>query len=72
MTRTVLDSGRLCTRCGQLKSPADFRPHPRMRDGLTSWCKSCAVARTRQWRADHRDELNARRRAAYRLRATSR
>jgi hypothetical protein len=32
-----------------------------MLDGLSSWCRQCAAARTRQWRAEVRDEYNSRR-----------
>ena len=43
--------------------PADaFRPNPRMLSGLHSWCKQCQLERMRAWRAEHREELNRRRR----------
>ena len=54
-----------CVRCGESKPVAEFRRNPRMRDGFGSWCRECSVARTREWRAEHREELNARRRAEY-------
>lgn len=54
-----------CVRCEESKPVAEFRRNARMRDGLHSWCKACSVERTREWRAEHRDELNARRRARY-------
>lgn len=55
--------GRTCTRCGRWKQAAAFRVNVKMRSGLSSWCRRCFVARTREWRAEHAEELNARRRA---------
>jgi hypothetical protein len=55
----------LCSRCHR-ELPADaFRPNPRMSRGLGSWCKSCALERTRQWRAEHGTEINGRRSAQW-------
>jgi 5-methylcytosine-specific restriction endonuclease McrA len=56
---------RRCTRCDRDLPVSDFPPAPRMRSGLSSWCKPCIVDRTRQWRAEHREVLVAKRRAAY-------
>jgi hypothetical protein len=57
-------NGLGCTRCRR-QLPADaFRPEPRnTRRGRSSWCKSCSVDRNREWRAEHADEINARRRS---------
>lgn len=55
----------ICTRCGRSAPPDAFHACARMRSGRQSWCKQCAVERTRQWRADNRDAINARRRAEY-------
>jgi hypothetical protein len=76
-----LDDGtRQCARCKNWLQPAAFARNPRVRDGLSSWCRKCQVARTRGWRAEHRtailakrrqqwaarrDELNAHRRELY-------
>ena len=54
-----------CVRCGLDLSVKAFRANPRKRDGVNSWCRACHVARTRQWRQEHRDEILARRRAWY-------
>jgi hypothetical protein len=54
-----------CTRCGDWLPRSLFRPNPKIRSGLSSWCKPCQLERTQQWRAEHRDELNARRREQY-------
>jgi hypothetical protein len=56
----------LCTRCQGLLPVAAFRPDPTRRRGYGSWCRACTVARTRQWRAEHRDAVNAATRARYR------
>lgn len=57
--------GHTCARCGRWKQAAAFLPNPKMRDGLHSWCRRCSVARTRQYRAEHGAEINARRRARF-------
>jgi hypothetical protein len=36
-----------------------------MRRGYSSWCLACHVDRTRQWRAEHRDQILAARRAVW-------
>jgi hypothetical protein len=57
-----------CTRCRR-QLPADaFRLVPRnTRRGRSSWCKACSLDRTQEWRAENRDEINARRRARHSL-----
>jgi len=55
-------TSRLCTRCERTLPLSAFGTNRRMRDGLSSWCRQCAADRTRQWRAEVRDEYNARRR----------
>jgi hypothetical protein len=54
-----------CARCGLDLSVKVFRANPGKRNGLNSWCNACHVARTGQWRQEHRDEILARRRAWY-------
>jgi hypothetical protein len=39
-----------CVRCEQTKPLADFTRHKRTSDGLSSWCKDCHNAATREWR----------------------
>jgi hypothetical protein len=58
-----------CTNCQQEKPASAFRPNQRLRLGFNSWCRECQVARTRQWRADHREEILARRRKQWADRA---
>jgi hypothetical protein len=52
-----------CARCGESKPVEAFRL---LRHGSrASYCNPCQVAATRAWRAENREEINARRRAAY-------
>ena len=60
------DRSRRCARCDLYMRPEAFAPNPKMADGLHSWCRECAVANTRKWRAANRKTLNKRKRAAYR------
>jgi hypothetical protein len=53
----------LCVRCRVHKPESEFSRFSRKVNGLQSWCKTCAVAETRAWRARHRDKVLARRRA---------
>jgi len=53
---------RRCSRCGERKPPDAFRLDAR--GYRRSHCNPCALAVTQEWRARHRDELLARRRAA--------
>jgi hypothetical protein len=55
----------LCTRCQRLLPASAFRPSPRMRRAYSSWCLACHVDRTREWRIDHRDAINAHRRSVW-------
>jgi hypothetical protein len=51
-----------CTRCQRWLPAGAFPRNSRLLDGLDSWCKECHVEATKQWRAEHRAELNASRR----------
>ena len=53
---------KLCVRCQRVLPVSEFRPNPKMRCGLTSWCKGCQREATRRSRAKHRDRYNAARR----------
>ena len=57
-----------CARCGEEKPIAEYPNNARTAAGLSSWCKLCHRQRTQRWRAEHREELLARRRAQYRKR----
>jgi Pyruvate/2-oxoacid:ferredoxin oxidoreductase delta subunit len=52
-----------CRACGQYLPADAFRLTASGARG--SWCKPCQVEANRQWRQEHRDAINARRRAAY-------
>jgi hypothetical protein len=59
---------KLCSRCDRWLPLEGFRPNPRMRSGLNSWCKECQLERTRQWRAKNSESVrayNEKRRAEY-------
>lgn len=55
----------LCVHCDQFKPLDAFPTNDRISTGRSSWCTPCHRHATREWRARHRDEENARRRAAY-------
>jgi hypothetical protein len=54
--------GRRCARCAIWFGAAAFRPNPRLRDGLHSYCRPCANAAAREWRAKNADDVSARNR----------
>jgi hypothetical protein len=61
---------RQCANCKKWLEPAAFGPNSRTKDGLSGWCRKCQVARTKQWRADNRAAILAKRRkqwAAHRV-----
>ena len=66
--RYLADGKRLCARCGRYRSPRSFPPG-RVSDGLSSYCKPCAVAATREWRAANRETYNEGTRRSYAARA---
>jgi hypothetical protein len=58
---------KVCKHCGQRKKAAKFPRNRRSGDGLSSWYKDCHLEATRRWRAEHREEINQRRRVVPRL-----
>lgn len=54
-----------CARCERHLPAGSFRPNPKMRQGLNSWCKSCSLDATQEWRSRNRAAINAQRRADY-------
>jgi hypothetical protein len=52
---TAAASEKRCRRCGEVKPLEGFPPAPRIRDGRNSWCRTCYLEATRQWRAAHRE-----------------
>ena len=63
--QALLNELKTCRHCGVPKTVLDFARNAKTRNGLSSWCRECHVARTAQWRADKRDEAENRRRAEY-------
>jgi hypothetical protein len=58
-----------CPRCDKYLPAAAFSPFPGSSTGLSSWCRECAVAATREWRAANPEKIaayNEARRLAYR------
>jgi hypothetical protein len=55
----VHDRHKLCACCGLVLELDAFRPNPKLRSGLSSWCRECQVERTRRWRAEHPEAVEA-------------
>lgn len=62
----------VCARCRVAKPDSEFSRNARKRNGLSSYCKPCAVAQTREWRSRNRDSLLARRRGDLRAKERAR
>lgn len=41
---------KTCTKCSLDKDRSEFRDHKAYKDGKVSWCKSCQLAKTREWK----------------------
>ena len=55
---------KLCRSCEDELPASRFRPDPRMKSGLYSYCRSCEATKARKWNADNpekRAEIEARR-----------
>ena len=48
-------AAKACTHCGVWKDRSEFPPNHIISDGLSSWCRSCHRAGTRDWKARHPD-----------------
>ncbi len=57
---------KTCRKCGEAKDLEDFPAQARMKDGRSSWCRACHVARTREWRAANREAYREAKREQYR------
>jgi hypothetical protein len=49
----VGDFGHWCSSCRRMLRVESFRPNPRMRDGVHSWCKGCVSEYGKRWREAH-------------------
>src|SRR5262249_38356123 len=66
--RKSAQMGKTCTRCGETKPAGEFPANRRMRDCLSSHCRSCHADSCARWRANHPEKIEARntaRREAY-------
>lgn len=54
-------AGKECSRCRRWLPAVAFRPNPKLRSGLASWCRDCQNAATQRWRAEHPELKIARR-----------
>lgn len=74
MLERIIPDFKACARCGEVKAAAEFSNAPRMRSGLSSYCRKCgsactmayhrrnperAKAANRQTRERHRERRNA-------------
>lgn len=50
---------KVCTKCGRGLPPEMFSKHPRSKDGRGYRCKDCVREYLLEYRAEHRDEMNA-------------
>lgn len=50
---------RTCTKCGVIKSVAEFGKKASKLDGLHSWCKTCNRAAAAAWQSANQDKHNA-------------
>jgi len=44
-----ISENKICSKCKQLKSIAEFHKYKTSKDGLKSWCKDCAAKSNREW-----------------------
>jgi hypothetical protein len=56
---------RRCTKCSEWLPFSAFPKNKRMHNGISSHCRSCHRAATKDWRDRNREEINAARREAY-------
>lgn len=48
--------GKDCRHCHKYKLYEDFHNNGEMRDGKSSYCKSCATLRSKEWREENREK----------------
>ena len=54
-----------CTKCSEWLPFSAFPRNKRMFNGISSHCRTCHRAATKDWRDRNRDEINRARREAY-------
>lgn len=69
---TVKIDCKQCTKCKQVLTIANFRPHPLNPDGFASWCKKCKNADGRRYIKENKPKMAywVRKRYAFKLKAT--
>ena len=45
---------KTCTKCNLNKERSQFRDHKAYKDGKISWCISCQLAKTREWKLQNK------------------
>jgi len=53
---------KLCKKCNTARPLTDFQKMTRSKDGLQAWCRACMKKQATDWRKDHREEYNRKRR----------
>jgi hypothetical protein len=48
-----------CPHCAGYLLLEDFRPDPKLKSGLSSWCAKCSNEYNQKWRSEHRDQIDA-------------
>jgi hypothetical protein len=49
---------KVCIKCKQTKSIAEFNKDKHKKDGLNSYCKSCKAKKDKSWAENNRDKVN--------------
>lgn len=48
---------KTCSKCGEVKGLGEFHKHKARKDGLTAWCKQCAIAAAHSYRQANLDAV---------------
>ena len=57
--RLAANSKKRCPRCGRTLPLDRFRPAPKLKAGVTSWCGECMAEATRRWRSANPETVAA-------------
>jgi len=50
---------KVCTKCKSEKSTFDFHKHKGRKDGLSNWCKVCAICNVKKWSSENEDRRDS-------------
>ena len=53
---------KVCIRCFVEKDESEFYAHPRAKDGLSTYCKSCQKEISKKYHREHKEEVHKKRR----------